>query len=105
VLPLRGFPIRYPCDRYDVIVAVALQRVYPDGRIETLSPEQTPRHLSLSLQELLPSLLMSPPEPVDPESYYLTAVDLSLSIIILFLLGGLTVKALIHAHDTESCGF
>ncbi len=31
--------------------------------------------------------------------YYLTAVDLSLSIIILFLLGGLTVKALMHAHD------
>ena len=172
-LPLRGFPIRYPFDRYDMVVAVALQRVYPDGRIETLSPEQTPRHLSLSIQELLPSLLMSAPEPVDPESlrdpedpiqyagayhvsfkrprylrvlavmlvlliasaaaysvflrpladlivnsgavvlgiwgirtiltpgnlYYLTAVDLSLSIIILFLLGGLTVKALIHAHD------
>ena len=31
--------------------------------------------------------------------FYLTAVDLSLSIIILFLLGGLTVKALMHVHD------
>ena len=172
-LPLRGFPIRYPFDRYDLILAIALQRLYPDGRVETLSPEQTPRHLSLSLQELLPSLLMSAPEPVDaaalrsPEDpvqyaaayhlsferprylrilavllvlliasaaaysvflrpladlivnsgavvlgiwgvrtiltpgnlYYLTAVDLSLSMIILFLLGGLTVKALMHAHD------
>jgi hypothetical protein len=172
-LPLRGFPIRYPFDRYDLTMAVALQRLYPDERIETLSPEQTRRHLSLSLQELLPSLLMSAPEPVDaaalrsPEDpvhyaaayhvsferprhlrvlavllvlliasaaaysvflrpltdlivnsgavvlgiwgvrailtpgniYYLTAVDLSLSIIILFLLGGLAVKALMHAHD------
>jgi hypothetical protein len=172
-LPLRGFPIRYPFDRYDMTVAVALQRVYPDGRIEMISPEQTPQHLSLSLQELLPSLLMSAPEPVDAEAlrspedpvhyaaayhvsferprhlrvlavllvlliasaaaysvllrpladlivnsgavvlgiwgvrailtpgnlFYLTAVDLSLSIIILFLLGGLTVKALLHAHD------
>jgi hypothetical protein len=156
-----------------MVIAVALQRVYPDGRIETLSPEQTPRHLSRARQELLPSLLMSAPEPVDAEAlrspedpvhyaaayhvsferprylrvlavllvlliasaaaysvflrpladlivnsgaivlgiwgvrsiltpgnlYYLTAVDLSLSIIILFLLGGLTVKALLHAHD------
>ena len=172
-LPLRGFPIRYPFDRYDMILAVALQRVYPNGRIETISPEQTPQYLSLSLQELLPSLLMSAPEPVDPAAlrapedpvhyaaayhvsferprhlrvlavllvlliasaaaysvflrpladlivnsgavvlgiwgvrailtpgnlFYLTAVDLSLSIIILFLLGGLTVKALMHAHD------
>ena len=31
--------------------------------------------------------------------YHLTAVDLSLSMIILFLLGGLTVKAFLHAHD------
>ena len=50
-LPLRGFPIRYPFDRYDMTLAVALQRVYPDGRIETISPEQTPQHLSLSLRE------------------------------------------------------
>ena len=172
-LPLRGFPIRYPFDRYDMVVAVALQRIYPDGRVETVSPRQTPQHLSLSLQELLPSLLMSTPEPVDPTGYrapedpleyaaayhvsferprylkvlavllvvliasaaaysvflrpfadlivnsgavvlgvwgirgiltptnvyYLTAVDLSLSLIILFLLGGLTVKGLLHAHD------
>ena len=172
-LPIRGFPIRYPFDRYDMVLAIALQRVYPDGRVETLAPEQTPRQLSLSLQELLPSLLMSVPEAVDaaalraPEDpvpyaaayhvsferprylrvlavllvvliasaaaysvflrpladlivnsgavvlgiwgvrgiltpanlYHLTAVDLSLSMIILVLLGGLTVKALLHAHD------
>jgi len=172
-LPVRGFPIRYPFDRYDMVLAVALQRIYPDGRVETLSIDETPRHLALSIQELLPSLLMSVPEPVDsvslraPEDpvpyaaayhvsferprylrvlavlivlliasaaaysvflrplhdlivnsgalvlgiwgvrtiltpanlYYLTAVDLSLSMIILFLLGGLTVKALLHAHD------
>jgi hypothetical protein len=37
--------------------------------------------------------------------YYLTAVDLSLSMIILFLLGGLTVKALMLAHDKSGMSF
>jgi len=172
-LPIRGFPIRYPFDWYEMVLAVALQRVYPDGRIQTLSPAETPQHLSLSIQELLPTQLMSKPEPVDAASlrapedpvayaaayrvtfdrprylrvlaillvvliasaaaysvflrpfadlivnagalvlgiwgvrgiltpgnlFHLTAVDLSLSIIILFLLGGLTVKALLHVHE------
>ena len=172
-LPVRGFPIRYPFDRYEMVLAVGLERIYPDGRVEAISPADTPRRLSLSLQELLPSQLMSEPVPVDPRSlrmeedpmeyaaaysvsfvrprylrvltvllvlliaaaasysvlmrpladlivnsgalvlgiwgvrgiltpgnlYYLTAVDLSLSIVILFLLGGITVKALLVAHD------
>jgi hypothetical protein len=172
-LPIRGYPIRYPFDWYEMVLAVALQRVYPDGRVQTLSPSETPQHLSLSIQELLPSQLMSAPEsvnaaalraPEDPVAYaaayrvtfdrprylrvlavllvvliasaaaysvflrpladlvvnagalvlgiwgvrgiltpgnlfHLTAVDLSLSMIILFLLGGLTVKALLHVHD------
>lgn len=178
-LPVRGYPIRYPFDQYDFVLAVALQRIYPDGRVETLSPAETPRHLSLSLQELLPSQLMSSPQPVDAAAlrapddplpyaaayavtferprylrvlavllvlliasaaayavlmrplanlvvnsgalvlgvwgvrsiltpgnlYYLTAVDLSLSMIILFLLGGLTVKALMLAHDKSGLSF
>ena len=57
-LPVRGFPIRYPFDRYDMVLAVALQRIYPDGRVETLSIDETPRHLALSIQEL-------PAEPAD----------------------------------------
>ncbi len=172
-LPIKGFPIRYPFDTYELVLAVALQRIYPDGRVETVAPDQALRHLSLSIQELLPSQLMSAPVPVDPRSlraeadpveyaaayavsferprhlrvlaimlvlliaaaaaysvflrpladlvvnagalvlgiwgirailtpanlYYLTSVDLALSTVILFLLGGITVKALLFAHD------
>ena len=172
-LPLRGFPIRYPFDSYDLTLAIALQHVLPDGRAETLSPDRTRRELSLSVQELLPSQIMSAPVPVDPKSvhtesnplefagvwgvsferprylrvltlmlvvltgaaatysvflrpladlvvnagalvvgiwgirailtpgnlYYLTAVDLALSTVILFLLGAITVKALMLSHD------
>jgi hypothetical protein len=31
--------------------------------------------------------------------YYLTAVDLALSIVIIFLLGAITVRALMYIHD------
>src|SRR5262245_11859170 len=33
-LPLRGHPIHYPFDRYRMVIAVAYQRLYPDGRRE-----------------------------------------------------------------------
>jgi len=173
LLPVTGFPIHYPFDRYHLTLAVALQRDYPDGRVETMAPDQAPRHLSLSIQELLPNQIMSAPVPVDPKSirapgdpveyaaaysvsferprylrvlavllvlliaaaaaysvflrpltdlvvnsgalvlgiwgiraiitpgnlYYLTSIDLALSTVILFLLGGLTVKAVLLAHD------
>ena len=172
-LPLNGVPIRYPFDGYHLILAVALQRVHPDGRIENLGVDQTARHLVLTIQELLPHLRMSAPAAVDlgtlrtsgaPVAYaaayalsferprylrvlavllvlsiaaaaaysvflrplkdlvvssgalvlgvwgvraiivpvnlhFQTAVDLALSIVILFLLGGISVKALILVHD------
>jgi hypothetical protein len=36
-LPLSGVPIRYPFDAYHLILAVALQRVHPDGSIRTVT--------------------------------------------------------------------
>lgn len=172
-LPLSGVPIRYPFDGYHLILAVALQRIHPDGRVETLGADQTARHLVLTIQELLPHLRMSAPATVDPGTlqtsgapvvyaaayalsferprylrvlavllvlsiaaaaaysvflrpledlvvssgalvlgvwgvrailvpvtlHFQTAVDLALSLVILFLLGGISVKALILAHD------
>ena len=172
-LPLSGVPIRYPFDGYHLILAVALQRLYPDGRVETLRPDQTAHHLVLTIQELLPHLRMLAPATVDPATlqtsgapvmyaaayaltferprylrvlavllvlsiaaaaaysvflrsledlvvssgalvlgiwgvrgiivpvnlHFQTAVDLVLSIVILFLLGAISVKALILAHD------
>jgi hypothetical protein len=172
-LPLSGVPIRYPFDRYHLVVAVALQRVHPDGRVEHVGAGQSARHLVLTIQELLPHLRMSVPAAVTPGAlqmagapvvyaaaydlsferprylrvlavplvlsiaaaaaysvflrplqdivvssgalvlgvwgvravivpitlHFQTAVDLALSIVILFLLGGISVKALILVHD------
>jgi hypothetical protein len=172
-LPIRGHPVRYPFDHYDMVLGVAFQRVAPDGAIETLTTERTAGHLTLSIQELLPRQTMSAPVPVDPASireeddtltyayafgvsfdrarylrllavilvllvaaaaayavflrplqdlvvnsgalvlgvwgirgiltpgnlYYLTAVDVALSIVIIFLLGAITIRALMFIHD------
>jgi len=172
-LPIRGFPIHYPFDRYEMVMGVALERVHPDGSVDVLGPEQAHGQLFLSVQELLPRQNMSEPVAVDTESIrgdgdplpylyafkvsferpryvhvlavllvlliaaaaaysvflrplqdlfvnagalvlgvwgirailvpsnlqYLTAVDLALSMVIIFLLGALTIRALMFVHD------
>jgi ABC-type multidrug transport system fused ATPase/permease subunit len=172
-LPARGHPTRYPFDTYDLWLGVVLQRVLPDGAVQTLTPEQARGHLFLSFQEQVPRQTMQPPRQVDPASVRppnapfdylyvdvltlvrplwlrilaimlvllvaaaasyavfmrplhelvinagalvlgvwgirqiltnanyagLTAVDLSLSVVILFLLSAITVRALLFAHD------
>jgi hypothetical protein len=67
-LPLRGHPIHYPFDRYRMVLGVAYQRIYPGGKLETLSTAQAGEHLFLSLQEHLPRSIMKGPFPVDPHS-------------------------------------
>jgi hypothetical protein len=172
-LPIRGYPIHYPFDRYQMVLGVALQRVHPDGKVESLTPEQAKGQLFLTIQELLPRQNMSEPVALDPQSIraegdplpylnafsvsferpryvralavllvvliaaaaaysvflrplpelfvnsgalvlgvwgirailvpstlaYLTAVDLALSTVIIFLLGALTVRVLVYMHD------
>jgi hypothetical protein len=172
-LPLRGHPIHYPFDRYQMVLGIAYQRVYPDGTLQTLSTAQAGDHLFLSLQELLPRNLMKGPFPVDLQRlrssddpfdyaeafavtferppylrvlavmlviliaaaaaysvflrpladlvvnagalvlgvwgirgiltpsniYYVTAVDLALALVIIFVLGALTIRALMFVHD------
>jgi hypothetical protein len=36
--------------------------------------------------------------------YYITAIDLALSVVIIFLLGGITVRALLFVHDEAELG-
>jgi hypothetical protein len=171
-LPIRGHPIHYPFDRYEMVLGFVVQQLHPDGTVETLGPEQVKGRLFLSLQELLPRHVMSPPIAVDPASLrdegdpldyvaafkvsferprylhvlsvllvlliaaaaaysvflrplqelftntgtlvlgvwgirailvpdlaHLTAVDLALSVVIIFLLGAITVRALLFVHD------
>jgi len=172
-LPIRGHPVRYPFDHYDMTLGIAFQDIAPDGTVATLTTEQVAGHLALSIQELLPRQTMSLPVPVDPAGiqeeddslkyayafgvsfdrprylrlltvvlvlliaaaaayavflrplqdlvvnsgalvlgvwgirailtpgnlYYLTSIDVALSIVIIFLLGAITVRALVFIHD------
>ena len=177
-LPLRGHPIHYPFDRYQMTIAVSYQRLYADGRREPIGADDADDHLFLSFQELLPRSSMSEPVPVDrnlvrasddPLTYayafevkfarppylrvlavmlvlliasaaaysvflrplpdlvinsgalvlgvwgirgiltpssinYITAVDLALSLVIIFVLGALTIRALMFVHDEAQMG-
>jgi hypothetical protein len=172
-LPARGHPTRYPFDTYELWLGVVLQRVMPDGTVQTLTPEEARGHLFMSFQEQVPRQMMQPPRPVEPASVRLpnapfgylyvdvltlarplwlrvlaimlvllvaaaasyavfmrplnelvlnagalvlgvwgirqiltnssypglTAVDLSLSVVILFLLSAITVRALFFVHE------
>ena len=178
-LPLRGHPIHYPFDRYQFGLGIVYQRVYPDGKLETLSASQAKDRLFLSLQELLPRSVMEGPFPLDPlqvrasddpfeyveafevtfvrppywrvlavmlvvliaaaaaysvflrplpdlvvnsgalvlgvwgirgiltpgNLFYITAVDVALSMVIVFMLGALTVRALVFVHDEADLGW
>lgn len=172
-LPARGHPTQYPFDSFRIWLGVVLQRVLPDGTVQTLTPAEAQGHLFLSFQEQVPRQTMDPPIAIDPTSMRpehvpydylyvealtlvrplwlrvlaillvllvaaagayavfmrplnelvinagalvlgvwgirqiltnsnypgLTAVDLSLSIVILFVLSAITVRALLFAHD------
>jgi hypothetical protein len=172
-LPARGHPTRYPFDTYDLTLGVVLQRVLPDGTVQTLTPDEARGHLFLSFQEQVPRQTMQPPRSVDPATVHadnaplaflyvegltltrplwlrvlsvllvllvaaaasyavfmrplhelvinagalvlgvwgirqiltnsnyagLTAVDLALAVVILFLLSAITVRALMFVHD------
>lgn len=178
VLPLRGHPIHYPFDRYEMVLAVAYQRLFPDGKREFLAADQPDDQLFLSVQELLPRNTMDGPFPVEPQRLraehdpleyaqafelrfqrptyvrvlavmlvvliaaaaaysvflrplhdlvvnsgalvlgvwgirsiltppsvlYITAVDLALSLVIIFVLSSLTIRALIFVHDAGNLG-
>src|SRR5262245_27368945 len=65
-LPLRGHPIHYPFDRYQMTIGVAYQRLYTDGKREPIGANQADDKLFLSFQELLPRSTMSGPVPIHP---------------------------------------
>jgi hypothetical protein len=57
-LPMTGQPIRYPFDAYQLGLGVILQRVFPDGSVQGLSPEQARGHLFLSVHPYLQREIM-----------------------------------------------
>jgi hypothetical protein len=172
-LPIRGQPIHFPFDTYQLWLGVVLQRAFPDGTLQPFGAGEAVGHLFLTLQENLPLQTMDPPTPIDPHSVagrddpyeyaqvvslnferpayvrtlavllvllaagaaayavfmrpladlvvnagalvlgvwgirsifvpgslnYITAVDLSLAAVILFLLGAITVRVLGFVYD------
>jgi hypothetical protein len=80
-LPVRGHPLRYPFDSYQLTLAVVLQRVLPDGTIQTLAPAEARGHLFLSIRERLPRLDMDPPVPVDPATVQPTGLPLQYLLV------------------------
>jgi hypothetical protein len=67
-LPVRGQPLRYPFDAYELTLGVALQRVYPDGSVQSLSPAEADGHLFVTLQDQLPRQSISDLTELDPRS-------------------------------------
>jgi hypothetical protein len=49
-LPVSGQAIRYPFDSYDLWLGIVLQRVQPDGTLQTLAPPEARGHLFLTAQ-------------------------------------------------------
>jgi hypothetical protein len=66
-LPITGQPIRYPFDAYQLRLGVILQRVFPDGSVQGLSPEQAQGHLFLSVHPYLQREILQV-SPLAPEA-------------------------------------
>jgi hypothetical protein len=67
-LPVGGQPSRYPFDTYDLVLAVDVQSIQPDGSVMPIRPETHGVQAYLSLQSQLQRLNMSPPLTIDPRT-------------------------------------
>lgn len=83
-LPLYGDPIRYPFDRYQLVLGVTLDRLAPDGSVRTLSAAEARAYASVTLQARTPRSSMERPVSLDPATLqgidpepYLTAQQLT----------------------------
>ncbi|MHC9542480.1 MAG: hypothetical protein AB9903_23480 [Vulcanimicrobiota bacterium] len=65
-LPVRGQPLRYPFDVYDMKMGVLMQRVYSDKRTENLTAEEAKGYLFMTLSEHLPRQKICRPVDLDP---------------------------------------
>jgi hypothetical protein len=64
-LPVRGHLVRYPFDRHELLLGIALRRVGPDGTGRWLPPAEARERLRLTLQEAVPQVEMAAPVAVD----------------------------------------
>jgi hypothetical protein len=68
-LPIRGTPQLYPFDTYTLLLGLVISVPLPNGREEVITvPERVRERVSLTLEDQVVRLNMSPPVPVDPAS-------------------------------------
>jgi hypothetical protein len=65
-LPIQGQPLSYPFDTFHLQLGIVLQRVFPDGTVQTLAPTEAPGQLLLTVQDQMPRFTMDPPAAIDP---------------------------------------
>ena len=67
-LPLRGHPVRYPFDRYELWLGVVPERELDDGRVVRQSAADATGVWHLTVQEKLPRLVLIETAAVNPRS-------------------------------------
>ncbi len=68
-LPIAGDPLRYPFDRYAMALGIIMDRLYPDGREETLTLAEAADYVTIWGSERIPRIHVEPvvvSSPDDP---------------------------------------
>ncbi len=65
-LPVHGALVSYPFDVHTLRLGIAMQRKYPNGRVEKLTAAEARGHLRLTLRDSAARANMSPPIAIDP---------------------------------------
>jgi hypothetical protein len=67
-LPLSGDPLRYPFDRYELALGVIMDRLYPDGRVETVTLAEAKNYLTIWVSARIPRIRVEPlTEPAEDD--------------------------------------
>jgi hypothetical protein len=59
-LPISGDPLRYPFDRYAMALGIIMDRLYPDGREETLTLAQAAPYVTIWASARIPRINVEP---------------------------------------------
>lgn len=62
-LPIYGDPLRYPFDRYAMAIGVIMDRLYPDGREETLTLAEADTYVTIWASARIPRISVAPLTP------------------------------------------
>jgi hypothetical protein len=63
-LPISGDPLRYPFDRYALALGVAMDRLYPDGREQTLTLAEAEGYVTIWASAHIPRIRVEAPAEV-----------------------------------------